>query len=139
MLLWVNQDRGRFFCNGVIVGPLRQDISGRVPQINLDPLVRRKVERNGTLRHIRQRHFDLKLADLGQPYSLRRDLEVEREATQSRIFVLRYYLGRKGMQNAAQPTPSVRCRRRRGFLAQGAPDDRGNQKEQNNVSHHERA
>ena len=138
MLLRVNQDCGRFFCDGVIIGPLCQDISGRVPQINLDPLVRCKVEGNGTLGHIRQRHFDLKLADLGQLYGLRRDLEVEREATQSWIFVLRNYFGRKGMQNASQPTPSVWCCCRRRFLAEGAPDDRGNQKEQNNVSPHER-
>ncbi len=64
MLLLINQDCGRFLCDGVIVRPLRQNISSGVPQINLDPLVCRKVEANRTLGQIRQRHFDLELADL---------------------------------------------------------------------------
>jgi len=63
MLLRVNQHRGRSFRDGVIVGPFRQDISHGIPQINLDPLVRRKFEGNWTLGQIRQCHFDLELAD----------------------------------------------------------------------------
>jgi hypothetical protein len=41
------------------------------------------------------------------------------------------------MENAAQPTPSPRCRRWRGILAEDAPGHNKYQKEQNNAAFHE--
>jgi hypothetical protein len=138
-LLRVNQNRGRFFYDGVIVGPLRQDLSRGIHQINFDPLIRRKVERYGAPGQICQCHLDSKLADLRQLYRLRRDLEIESEPTQSCIFILPNRIGRKWMEEAAQPTASARrCCRGRRILAKGALSDKKCQKEQDNVAFHER-
>ena len=101
VLLRVDQDRRRFFRNGVIVGPFSKDLLSGVHQINLDPLVCRKLEGNGTLGLIRQCQFNLELADFRELYSLRRDLQIECEAAQSRIFVLRNQLGRKWVERAS--------------------------------------
>src|SRR5262249_62078166 len=43
-LLWVDQNRGRFLRDSVVVGPPCEDISFRIHQINFNPLVRRKNE-----------------------------------------------------------------------------------------------
>ena len=108
-------------------------------QINFDSLVRRKVERHRTLGQICQRHFDSELANFRQVYGLRRDLEIESEPAQPWIFVLRDHVGRKWMENAAQPIASPRRRRWRRILAKDAPGHKQYQKEQNNAALHERA
>jgi hypothetical protein len=138
VLLGINQNRSRFFCDGMIVGPFRQDFPCGVPQINFDSLVCWKFECNGTFRLIRQRQFDPDLSDLREFYRLWRYLQVKCETAQSWIFVLRDSLGRERMEHAAQPAAPVRCRSRRRFLAQGASHNREHYKEQNDASPHER-
>ena len=120
-LLGINQDRARFFSDSVIVGPLCQDVSCGIHQINFNSLIRRKVEWHRTLGEICQRHFDSELAHLRKLYRLWGDLEIEREPAQPWIFVLRDHVWRKWMENTAQPTPSAGCRRGRRFLAKDAP------------------
>ena len=138
VLLGINQNRSRFFCDGVIIGPFRQGFPGGVPQINFNSLVCWKFECNRTFRLVRQRHLDPELPDLRDLYRQGRYLQLECKTAQLWIFVLRDWLGRKRMEHAAQPAASVRRRSRRGFLAQGASHDREYQKEQNNASPHER-
>src|SRR5436309_14891649 len=79
VLFRINKIRSRFFCDGVIVGPFRQDLPCGVPQANLDSLVCWKFECNGTFRLIRQRQFDPELSDLREFYRRRRYLQVEGE------------------------------------------------------------
>lgn len=135
--LWINQHRAGFFCDGVVIRPLCQDVPCGVHQINLDPLVRRKVERHRALGQICERHFDSELANLRKLYGLRRDLEIESEPAQPWIFVLRDHVWRKWVQNAAQPTASSRRRRWRRFLAKNAPGHKKYEKEQENAALHE--
>lgn len=124
VLLGINQNCSRFFCDSMIVGPFCQDFPCGVPQINFDSLVCWKFECNGTFGLIRQRQFDPDLSDLREFYRLWRYLQVECETAQSWIFVLRDSLGRERMEHAAQPAAPVRCRSRRRFLARGASHDR---------------
>jgi hypothetical protein len=138
MLLRVDQDRGRFFYNGMIVGPLHQDLAGGVRQIDLDPLVCRKIECNQPLGLIRQCQFDRQLAHLREFYGLRSYLKIECETAQSGIFVLRNWLVRKWMENASQPTAFVRHCRWSDVLTESVSNDRKSQKKQNKALPHER-
>src|SRR6184192_764008 len=51
-LLRIDQDRGGFFGDSVVVGPFCQEVPCGIHQVNFDPMVRRKVERHRTLGQI---------------------------------------------------------------------------------------
>jgi len=127
-LLRVNENRGGFFDNSVVIGPLCQDVPCGIHQVNFDPLVGWKIERGRTLRQICQRHLHSKLTNLRELYRLRCDLQIEGKPTQPWIFVLRDHFGRKWMENAAQPTAlPCRSRRRRDLMGKDASSQKNNQ------------
>src|SRR5438132_372353 len=75
-LLRIDQNCGRLVRDSVVVGPLGEDVSRGIHQVNFDSLIAGKVERHRALGQICQRNFHSKLTNLRQLYRLWCDLEI---------------------------------------------------------------
>ena len=77
VLVWVNQDRARFFVDRVIVRPFGQNFIRGIEQTNFDPLIGRKIERDHVLTQVGHGQLRFELPDFREPDRLRRNLELE--------------------------------------------------------------
>ena len=87
VLLRIDRDDAGLVGDGVVVGPFGQQSALGIHQVNLDPLIGWKIQGNSLLCITDQHRLDLKLANLGQLYRLRRDLQFQAKTAQFRILV----------------------------------------------------
>src|SRR2546430_659169 len=93
MLTRIDQDGPGFFLYRVVLGPFREHSVGGVDQLNLNSLIRWKIERDHMTAHVGNSQFHFYLSNLGEPHRLGGNLKIDNQSAQFAIVVFWEHFG----------------------------------------------
>ena len=82
LFAWIDREIADFVGESAVLRPSRQDLAGRVKQMNIDSLRGWEIKRNRRTANIPQYRLDPQLAHFRKPDWFRRDLHFQQQTAQ---------------------------------------------------------